>query len=145
MVLKGQSSVELTLVVGIALVLSSPFIFASQSSVIELRDSSRFLDLDQSLQEVRGTALELNGSSYPARRTVEFRTPGGVEKVYNPSLGEGGSALIFEVRARGESVNRSILMDLDFELSDPSDLSSEGVHSLSVRKADGQINASVVS
>ena len=144
MSLKGQSSVELTMVVGMALILSSPFIFASQSSIIELRDASRFLDLDQSLKEVRSTAVELNSSSYPARRVVDFQTPGGVEKVYNPDLGQG-SALIFELRARGERVNRSIILDMDFELMNPSNLSSEGVHDLSVRKAEGQVNASVIS
>ncbi|QGA81006.1 hypothetical protein [Candidatus Nanohalobium constans] len=142
--LKGQSSVELTMVVGMALVLSSPFIFASQSSIIELRDASRFLDLDQSLKEVRGTAVELNQSSFPARRVVEFQSPGGVEKVYNPELG-GGSALILEVSARGEEVNRSILLDVDFDLNNSQLLTEEGIHDISVRKARNGINASVIS
>jgi hypothetical protein len=142
--LKGQSSVELTMVVGMALVLSSPFIFASQSSVIELRDASRFLDLDRSMKEVRSTAVELNGSSYPARRTIEFQTPGGVQNIYNPDL-EGGSALVFEMQARGNTVNRSILLDMKLNLTGQADLAEEGIHDVSLRKANEQVNMSVIS
>lgn len=142
--LKGQSSVELVMVVGMALVLSSPFIFASQSSMIELRDASRFLDLDRSLDDVRTTAVELEDSSFPARRTVEFQTPGGVEEVYNRNLTDG-SALIFEVNARGNQVNRSIILDVNLNLTDGSGLAEEGIHDVSLRKAADQVNMSVIS
>ena len=142
--LKGQSSVELTMVVGMALVLSSPFIFASQSSMIELRDASRFLDLDRSLGEVRSTSIELNSSSYPARRTVEFQTPGGVEEVYDLDL-DSGSALIFELRARGGRVNRSVLMDVNLNLQNEGNLTEEGIHDLSIKKTEEGLNASVIS
>lgn len=141
---KGQSSVELTMVVGMALILSSPFIFASQSSMIELRDASRFIDLDRSLEEVRANARELEDSSFPARRTLEFQTPGGVENVYNTDLADG-SALIFELSARGNRVNRSIILDSNLSVSDTSELSEEGIHDVSIRKAENQINMSVIS
>lgn len=141
---KGQSSVELTMVVGMALILSSPFIFASQSSMIELRDASRFIDLDRSLGDVRANVRELEDSSFPARRTLEFQTPGGVENVYNSDLGDG-SALIFELSARGNRVNRSILLESNLSVSDTSELSGEGIHDVSIRKAENQINMSVIS
>lgn len=141
---KGQSSVELTMVVGMSLLLSSPFILASQSSIIDLRDASRFLDLDRSLDEVRSESLELNKSSYPARRTFDFETPEGVENVYNTNL-DGGSALIFEVNARGNKVNRSILLGMDLNLTDEGDLTDEGIHEVLLKKSDDQVNMSVVS
>lgn len=141
---KGQSSVELTMVVGMALILSSPFIFASQSSMIELRDASRFIDLDRSLEEVRANTRELEDSSFPARRTLEFQTPGGVENVYNTDLADG-SALIFELRGRGNRLNRSIILETNLSVSDTSELSEEGIHDVSIRKAENQVNMSVIS
>jgi len=144
MELKGQSSVELTLVVGMALMLSSPFIVATQSSIIDLRDASHFLDLDRSLDQVRSSALELNKSSYPARRLVEFQTPEGVKNVYNVDL-DGGSALVFEIKARGDEVNRSLLLDMNLNLTKKGDLINEGIHDVSLKKADDQVNMSVIS
>jgi len=141
---KGQTSVEMVMVVGMALVLSSPFILASQSSIIELRDASRYLDLDRSMDEVRNAAVELNHTSYPARRTVDFQTPSGVEKVYNPVFSEG-SALIFEITSRGERINRSVIFDLKLNLTDKGSLEEEGIHQVSLRRARDQINMSVIS
>jgi hypothetical protein len=141
---KGQTSVELIMVVGMMLVLSSPFILSSQTSVIQLRDASRFLDLDRSMEETRQTSLELNHSSYPARRVINFQSPAGVEEVYNPVFSDG-SALIFQINARGESINRSVILDLRLNLTDPSALEEEGIHDVSLRRADDKINMSVIS
>lgn len=141
---KGQASVELVMVVGMMLVLSSPFILASQSSLIELRDASRFLKLDQSMKEIRHTAQDLNSSSFPARRVLRFQTPSGVEKIYNPNF-TGGSALIFEVKSRGERTNRSLIFDLELNLTEKGSLASEGAHKVSLRKARSQINMTVIS
>lgn len=141
---KGQTSVEMVMVVGMALVLSSPFILASQSSIIELRDASRFLDMDRSMSDVRSTAVELNHSSYPARRTIDFQTPSGVEEIYNPVFSDG-SALIFEITSRGEKINRSVLLDLRLNLTEKGNLAEEGIHDVSLRRGQDQINMSVIS
>ena len=141
---KGQTSVEMVMVVGMALVLSSPFILASQSSIIELRDASRFLDMDRSMSEVRSTAVELNHSSYPARKTIDFQTPSGVEEIYNPIFSDS-SALIFEITSRGERINRSVILDLKLNLTQKKNLAEEGIHQVSLRKSQNQINMSVIS
>jgi hypothetical protein len=144
MSLKGQSSVELTMVVGIVLLLSSPFIFASQSSIIELQDASDFLELDRSIEELRSAALELNSSSYPARRVVEFKTPRDLEAVYNPDLSTG-SAVVFNLDAGGNSINRSIVLDMELNLTEKGNITSKGLHDVLLKRDEGQVNISVVS
>lgn len=132
------------MVVGMALILSSPFILASQESVIQLRDATNFLDLDKSLDRVRGTAVELNSSSYPARRVVEFKTPQGVQNIYKQDLSPG-SALIFEIDARGKPVNRSIIMDVKLDLYNKTTLGEEGIHRVSMKKKVNRgVNLSVI-
>ena len=58
---------ELTLVIGIALVLAAPFILASQSSIIQLSDASGTLQLDNSLDKVERVAKSIQTQSFPAR------------------------------------------------------------------------------
>jgi hypothetical protein len=132
------------MVVGMMMVLSSPFILASQNSVIQLRDASRFLDVDRSMDKVEQTAVQLNHSSYPARRVIDFQTPRGVEEIHNPVLSDS-SALVFEINARGETVNRSIILDLELNLVNSSELSEEGIHEVSLRRTNDKINMSVIS
>jgi len=144
MALKGQSSVEFMSVLGIALVISSPFIYASQSSVIELDDASRFLTLENSFNDLTQVTEGLSTDSPPARKTVEFQTPSGVEKVYNPVFGNE-SALVFEMDSKAGLVNRSIFSETVIDVKDTGELKSQGLHSLSVRKADEGINVSVIS
>lgn len=141
---KGQSSVEFMSVLGIALVISSPFIYASQSSVIELDDASRFLTLENSFNDLKQAKDELSTDSRPARRTVDFQTPSGVEQVYNPVFGNE-SALVFEMDSRAGLVNRSIFSETVIDVKGTDELRSQGLHSLSVRKADEGINVSVIS
>lgn len=141
---KGQSAVELTMVIGIFMVMASPFILTSQSSVLDLRRSSQFLQLDESLDTVAETSRTLNKKSFPARRTVDFNTPQDVIGAYNPSF-ETGSALVLEVDSGGASTNYSVVTDFSLEVVEWNNLTNEGVHTVSLRKTSEGVNMSVIS
>ena len=141
---KGQSAVELTMVIGMAMILASPFVVSSQSSIIEMRTASNFLQLDDSLGEVEDLATELNSSAYPARRTMQFQTPEAVDGVYNPQF-SGGSALVFESGYSGSPSNQSIVLDFKLNLVDKGNLSDEGIHDVSLKKSEEGVNMSVIS
>ncbi len=141
---KGQSSVELTLVIGIALVLAAPFILASQSSIIQLSDASGTLQLDNSLDKVERVAKSIQTQSFPARRTVEFSSPRTAENIYNPQF-TNRSALVVELRSRGTSSNQSILFDFNLTLHNGAELADEGNHEVILRKNPTGVNMSVIS
>lgn len=144
MLRKGQSSVEYIMVIGLALILASPFLISSQSSIVQLNEASNYLMLDNSLDKLESTSNTLDDKSYPARRIVRFSTPRGVSSVYNPQLGNR-SALIFETELTGKTSNRSRIFDYNLYLSEDSNLSREGLHKLSVKKYSSNITVSVVS
>ncbi|MFB6193343.1 MAG: hypothetical protein ABEK00_03760 [Candidatus Nanohaloarchaea archaeon] len=141
---KGQSAVELTMVIGMAMILASPFIISSQASIIEMRTASQFLELDNSMDAVEDTARGLRSSSYPARRTITFQTPPSVVNVYNPQFSDG-SALVFEARYSGSKTNHSIVLDFPLRLNQTGNITKEGIHKLSVKKARRGVNISVIS
>lgn len=142
---KGQSAVELTMVIGMAMILASPFIISSQSSIVDMQTTSQFLNLDSSLDRVKQASKDLHESSYPARRSIQFQTTESVINVYNPRF-EDSSALVFEARYRGTRTNHSVVFDHDFRLVNGSNLSQEGVHQVSLKKrVNSGINMSVVS
>lgn len=141
---KGQSSVELTLVIAVALVLASPFIIASQSSVIQLNEVSGVLMLDDSLDDVEEAAKSLEEDSYPARSRIQFSTPRTVEAVYNPQFSRS-SALIFQLSSQGNSYNKSVLFDFKLVLHNGGELTDEGNHEVVLKRNSEGINMSVIS
>ena len=142
---KGQSSIEMTMVVAMAMTMSMPFIYASQSSVIELDDASKFLTLENSFDKLRSNLQDVEKSHYPARRTFEFKTPQDVEKIYQNNFGNE-SAIIFETRSRGNRVNRSLYIESIVNLKHNNELKVEGLHELAVRKTNNdEINITVIS
>lgn len=141
---KGQSSVELTLVIGIALVLAAPFIIASQSSVLQLNEASGFLQLDNSLDKVERLANSLENDAYPARRTVRFSSPRTVDEVYNLHF-PNRSALVFQLSSRGTSSNESVLFDFNLTLHNGQELVGEGNHEVILRRNPEGVNMSVIS
>lgn len=141
--LKGQSSIEFVIVVGIALLISSPFIVAAQNSVININAASQFLETGNSLQEIETNVETLGSKSYPARRVMNFRSPAGVENVYNPQF-QNESAVVVEIDNRGELVNRSVILDTKVYIEDKSSLESEGLHEISLKRYENSINVTVV-
>ena len=141
---KGQSAVELTMVIGIFLVLASPFILASQSSILDLSRSSEYLQLDKSMDRVESTSKFLQKKSFPARRNLNFDTPRNVVSAYNPKF-DGGSALVFETELEGSKTNYSIVLDFNLEVVEWGNITREGVHEISLKRATDAVNMSVIS
>lgn len=142
---KGQSSIEMTMVVAMAMAMSMPFIYASQSSVIELDGASKFLTIENSFDKFRSNLKDVEGSRYPARRTFEFRTSQDVEKIYQKNFGNE-SAIIFEIKSQGDTVNRSLYIESIVDLKHKNELRVEGLHKLAVRKTNNdEINITVIS
>jgi len=131
-------------VIGMALVISSPFMLASQSSVIQLKQASDYLQVDNTLDNIEESAIALDKRSYPARRIVRFQSPRAVENVYNPQFGNS-SALIVEVSRASSRSNQSILFDFNFHLENPERIAGEGNYRISLKKHPESVNASVVS
>jgi hypothetical protein len=142
MSIKGQSAVELTLVLGMAIVLSSPFIISSQSAVLELNQASQSLVLEESLDKVEESAKVLQQKSYPARRSITINIPEDVNAVYNPSR-NNNSALVFSMESGGEKTNHSVVFDTFFAIDNVSSISEEGVHEMLIKKTKNGLNGSV--
>lgn len=141
--MKGQSAVELTLVLGMAIILSSPFIISSQSTVLDLSQASQLLRLETSLDELESNSNLLSDKSFPARRLIRVSIPEDVKYVYNPIF-ENSSAVVFSVNSGGHRTNHSIVLDYPLRVDNKTNLSREGVHKVSLKKVDNGVNASVV-
>jgi len=142
--MKGQSAVELTMVIGMALILSSPFMLSAQSSAIQLKEASESLQLDDSIKKLENNARYLKQKTYPARRNIRFSTPGNVERVYGLSF-PNRSALIFQINSRGQPSNRSVIFDFNTSLHNGGRLEDEGYHDVVLRKNPRGVNISVIS
>ncbi|NMJ77417.1 hypothetical protein GLU64_03335 [Nanohaloarchaea archaeon] len=128
---------------GIAIVLSSPFIVSSQSAVLELNHASQSLVLEESLDEVDKSSKVLEQRSYPARRSITLNIPEDVTTVYNPSR-NNTSALVFSMEAGGENTNHSVVFDTVFSIDNTSTISEEGIHKMLIKKTQNGLNASVI-
>ena len=143
--MKGQSSVEYSLVIGLALLLASPFLVSSQSSIIQLEESTSYLQLENSLESLEQRSNTLSEKSFPARRTMRFDTPTGIDRIYNPQFGSGGSAVIFQISRAGRTNNRSFLVDYSIRIQNQSQIAEEGIHRISIKKLPNGINVSTIS
>lgn len=142
---KAQSSVELTMVIGMALVLTAPFILASQTSMIQLREASQFMELDASLDRLKETSNLVQRKSYPARRTVDVNMPEDAQEAYNPKF-EEGSALVFQMTSGGTEINHSIVLDFKLDVIQYENITEEGIHEVSIRKKKSEpgVNMKVI-
>ena len=77
---KGQSSVEFLSIVGIALVISAPFMLSAQQSLIDIERSSEAITLQKSMDKLEESVSTVSVSGEPARRTFLMELPDNVEK-----------------------------------------------------------------
>ena len=94
--MKGQASIELVGVVGIALVLASPFVVEAQDSMIDLAISSEDANFQASLNELEETVDQVSSSGEMSQRTFELQIPSNIDSVKTQQ-----QALIF-TQERGE-------------------------------------------
>lgn len=141
--MKGQSSIELVMVIGMAMVLASPFIITSQDAVIDLETGSDLLRVESSLDKIESGVNYVSRYSEPTKTTFRVDIPSNVENVYLRDFPDS-SAIVFEVNQRGDLTNRSRLFDRNVVLQNSSYLEQQGKPEVAVQLWRDQINVSVV-
>ncbi|MFB6204357.1 MAG: hypothetical protein ABEJ75_01795 [Candidatus Nanohaloarchaea archaeon] len=135
---KAQSSIEFLSVVGLALMISAPFIMSAQQAVVNVQQNSRLIMMENSLDKLESGVQMVSASGEPARLTFLFRVPDNVVKA---TVVED-RAVVYTVRTQAGHTNLSQVFDTN--VSAPGGL-PEQTSRLSVRAWNGQVNISVVS
>ena len=141
--MKGQSSIELVMVIGMAMVLASPFIITSQDAVIDLEIGSDLLRVESSLDKIESSVNYVSRYSEPTKTTFRVDIPSNMENVYLREFSDR-SAIVFEVTQRGDLTNRSRLFDREVVLQNASYLEQQGKPEVTVQRWEDQINISVI-
>ncbi|MFB6145199.1 MAG: hypothetical protein ABEJ99_01700 [Candidatus Nanohaloarchaea archaeon] len=141
--MKGQSSIELVMVIGMAMVLASPFIMTSQDAVLDLETGSKLLRVESSLDKIESGVSYVSQYSPPTKTTFRVDIPSNVVDVSSRQYADS-SAIIFRLRQRGEQTNRSRIFDRRVVLNNASELEKEGKPKVVVRLLENQVNVSVV-
>ena len=141
--MKGQSSIELVMVIGMAMVLASPFIITSQDAVLDLETGSDLLRVESSLDKIESSVNYVSRYSKPTKTTFRVDIPSNMENVYLRDFSDS-SAIIFEVRQRGDLTNRSRLFNREVALQNASYLEQQGKPEVTVQRWEDQINISVI-
>lgn len=138
--LKGQSSVEFLMVVGIALTISAPFVLSAQQSVLNIEQTSRSVSLETSLDKMGEAVSTVSVSGEPARRTFRMDLP---ENVVDAQV-VGDRAVVYTIRNQGGLTNHSRAFDTN--ISAPGGLpNGTGSSRVSVEAWNSQVNISVVN
>lgn len=141
--MKGQSSIELVMVIGMAMVLASPFIITSQDAVLDLETGSDLLRVESSLDKIESGVNYVSRYSEPTKTTFRVDIPSNIENVYLRDFSDR-SAIVFEVNQRGDLTKRSRLFDRNVVLQNSSYLEQQGKPEVAVQLWRDQINVSVV-
>ena len=141
--MKGQSSIELVMVIGMAMVLASPFIITSQDAVLDLETGSDLLRVESSLDKIESGINYVSRYSEPSKTTFRVDIPSNVENVYLRDFSDS-SAIVFEVSQRGDLTNRSRLFDRNVVVKNSSYLEQQGKPEVAVQLWEDQINVSVM-
>ena len=143
--MKGQSSIELVMVIGMAMVLASPFILTSQDAVLDLETGSDLLRVESSLDKIESGVGYVSRYSEPTKTTFRVDIPSNVVNVQSREFaGSNSSAIIFHVRQRGDMTNRSRIFNREVVLHNESLLEQQGKPEVAVEIWKDQVNVSVV-
>lgn len=128
--MKGQASIELVGVVGIALVLATPFVVEAQDSMIDLAISSEDANFQASLNELEEAVDEVAASGEKSSRMVEIRVPGNMEKIYSQN-----QALIY-TQVRGEQ-RKNFSTSFETEINSTNLSTEQGIYQLNIEYKNG--------
>lgn len=129
--MKGQSSVEFVAIIGVALVLSLPFVVEGQESMIDLATGSEDAKFQASLNELSETVEQVSSSGEMSQRTFELQVPSNIESVKTQQ-----QALIYTQARGGQSKNFSVSFDTEINASSLS--ADRGLQELKVTYIDGE-------
>lgn len=76
---KGQSSIEFLAVVGVALIIASPFIGSLESSVLDTQTTSDGVTLKNTMDELEAAVNTVAVEGEPSKRTFDITLPDNTE------------------------------------------------------------------
>lgn len=131
------------MVIGMAMVLASPFILTAQDSVLDLQTGSKLVRVESSLEKIESGINFVSKHSESTKTTFRVDVPSNVVNVQAEQFADQ-SAVVFQVRQRGKMTNRSRIFDDRVVLSNETLLEEQGKPEVAVESWNGQINISVV-
>ncbi len=134
--MKGQASMEFVMVVGMALVLSSPFILEAQSSVIEVSYGSDVGEFQSSLDRLERAVQRVNSMGEPAKEVVSLEMPNNIEQAY---ISNDRGVVFIEDRG-GQQSNYTRIFEVS--LNDNGLPTEEGTKDVEVQAWNGEVNLS---
>lgn len=139
--LKGQSSVEFLMVVGIALTISAPFVLSAQKSIINIQSTQEAVTVQNSLDKLEEAVSTVSVSGEPARRTFNMPMP---DDVVNAQV-VNDRAVVYTLRTRSGNTNVSRLFETNISAVDGGLPDGEGGSRVTVYAWNNQVNISVVN
>lgn len=139
--LKGQSSVEFLMVVGIALAVSAPFVLSAQRSIINIQSTQEAVTVQNSLDKLEEAVGTVSVSGEPARRTFNMPMPDNVEAARVVQ----DRAVVYTLRTRSGNTNVSRVFETNISAVDGGLPDGEGSSRVTVYAWNNQVNISVVN
>lgn len=128
--MKGQASIELVGIVGIALILSTPFIVEAQDSMIDLAISSEDANFHSEITELGETVDKVSATGEKSQKTLEFQIPQNIESIH-----EQEQALIFTQNRGNRDKNFSVSFDAEINATDLT--ADQGIYQLNIEYLNG--------
>ncbi|MFB6145143.1 MAG: hypothetical protein ABEJ99_01410 [Candidatus Nanohaloarchaea archaeon] len=135
--MKGQAAIEYMTVLGIALVLSAPFVIKAQGSILKLRSGSASLTAQDTLNDIEVAAETVSAAGEPATRTFVITIPNSVNST---SVGNRQVKILLNDPSGATSYSRSFSFNVTGSLP-----SSGGKYRLKTEAKNGGVNLQVVS
>lgn len=134
---KAQSSIEFLTIVGIALLVSSPFILSAQRSVVNVQQNSELITLQNSLDKLDSAVQMVSTAGEPAKMNFLMRIPDSV----TAAMVAQDRAVVYTVRTQGGMTNVSRIFDTN--ISAPGGLPNR-TRQISVEAWNDQVNITVI-
>lgn len=131
---KGQSAIEYFTIVGIGLLIATPFIVLVQEDVISLQTDSADARFSASLDEMENAVERADALGEPASTSFTLNVPGGVESSTITS-----DFVVFTQNRSGQASNITRRMDANISGSLPAE---EGSYQGNAEAWNGQVNIS---
>jgi len=118
--MKGQGSLEFLTVVGIATVISAPFILEAQSLVTSTSETSDITGFQSSLDELVKKIERVDAMGSPAADSVRLDIPAGITEARVISTGttESSTAIVFTRNRSSQLNNYTRFVEADLQTND---------------------------
>lgn len=135
--MKGQAALEYMIVIGIALLVSAPFLTQAQSSIVEIRSSVGTIQAQDSLNDLDVAIRTVNAAGEPATRTIRARFP---ENMKSAQVNNNSISVVLNT----DTGTRKILRTYESRLTG-SLPNQGGLYFIRVKAIDGEVEVKDVS